>query len=73
MELVEHIAGTNSTAEIFYIVSDSGVQYRVSAPFEIKGLFKKDWSAYVDGRGARFVTDTKPGKAAIEFAKSLQI
>lgn len=72
MKLVQHIAGTNTTAETFYVASDSGVQYRVSAPFEIKGLFKKDWCAYVNGRGARIVTSTKPGQAAIEFAKSLQ-
>jgi hypothetical protein len=72
MKLVEHQEATSTTAEVFRIISESGVQYKVSAPFEIKGLFKKDWSAYVDGRGARFVTDTKPGQAAIEFAKNLQ-
>ena len=72
MKLLEHVAGTSTSAEIFYIVSNSGVEYRVSAPFEIKGLFKKDWSAYVNGRGARYVTETKPGKAAIEFAKNLK-
>ena len=72
MKLIEHAAATSTTAEIFRIVSEAGVTYRVCAPSEIKGLFKKDWSAYVDGRGARFVTDTKPGQAVIQFAKNLQ-
>ena len=72
MKLLNHTPATSTTAEVFTIISESGVTYDVRAPFEIKGLFKKDWSAYINGRGARYVTDTKPGQQAIEFAKTLQ-
>ena len=72
MKLLQHIPATQTSAETFYIVNNSGTEYRVSAPFEIANLFKRDWSAYVNGRGARYVTHTKPGKAVIEFAKTLK-
>ena len=72
MKLVDRIPATHNTPETFYILSETGTTYRVNAPYEIAGLFKRDWSAYRNGRGAQFVTHTKPGQAAIEFAKALQ-
>lgn len=72
MKLIEHTPATKTTPEIFLIANEMGTQYRVSAPFEIPNLFKHDWSAYINGKGARYVTNTKPGQAVIEFAKTLK-